>query len=261
MNVLRFVVGCCLIALSFGAVGTAQPLALSEEALQMAFALSNNVQAFNVTFQVPDKLNGGFFEVTTTHTATAIFSDASSTYWLTVPTALDYPAGPPDNPFSSISIGEGGASVEVVEVANDFREFFALLKENQSRNISPVSMGILLPPHQAQRVGFIYFDQEESGLPLQRISPSFHGVLDGFRLAGKDLAGFQFETLEIVGAAGLGAPVFHQTVDAISGEPSFVLVGMLTNSKLGPLPFSTESVINAPSNSRVLELLNPLSTN
>lgn len=249
-----------VLVIVFGAViaTRAQPSVPSQAALELSLSFSGQVQPLQVTFQVPDETGEGFFEMTLTRTATAIFSDGEATYWLTVPTALTYPgSGLSELPFTGLQLFGSGASVQVVEVVDDFRGFYALLREGQHRETTPVSLGFLLPPHHAQEVGLIYFDAGDNVFPVQRISPTFHKVLDSFRFEAKDLSGFHFKTLQIIGDSAIGAPLFHQTIEAFSGEVSYILVGMLIDSKLVSVPFFTETATNAPLNNTILELIDP----
>lgn len=85
--------GIMVLVIVFGAVipTHGQPRVPSQEALELSLSFSGQVQPLQITFQVPDETGEGFFDLTLTRTATAIYSDGVATYWLTVPTALTYP--------------------------------------------------------------------------------------------------------------------------------------------------------------------------
>lgn len=243
------------VLMSISAIGTGQTSVITEPALSLNATYSANVQPLFATFEIPNFETTGTMDVTLTYTATAVFSDATSTYWLTIPTALTYPSEP-QKPLKNLQIGDASSNIEVVASVNNFRGFYALLREDQPRAVMPVSFGVLLPPYHAQEVGLIYMAEQNGGFE-QLISSPFYRVTESFRQPGTDLSGFQFETIKIITSSANGAPVFSRTVDPLTGEVSFVLVGLLIDVSLqsGNAPVSNVSVIHPPAEEKVFGLI------
>jgi len=244
-----------VILMNISTLGIGQIRVPTEPALSLESTYSANVQPLFATFEISNNEGTGTVDVTLTYTATAVFSDATSTYWLTIPTALTYP-NEPTRPMKNLQIEDSSATFEIVTAVNNFRGFYALIRENQPRPILPVSFGILLPPYHSQDVGLIHISEQIEGT-VQKISSPFYEVQDAFRFPNTDLSGFQFETIEIITSSALGAPTFSRTVDPLTGEVSFVLVGMLLDVQLqsNNAPFSNVTILNAPATEKIFGLI------
>lgn len=257
LNASRWMVCSVLVLLSGVIWGQGQPLALSDDAFELALVFMSNVQPLRTTFLVPAQNNTEVVELVVTHSAVALFSDNFATYWLTVPSALKYPgSGVLDFPFEQLQIGDSPAVVKVVELVDDFSGFFALLREDLRRPINPVEFGLLQPPHLDNRVGMIYVSEQDGDME-NTVSPIFHKVNGTFRLPSRDLSGFEFDTLERIRDTAVGAPVFRKTVDPFSGDASFRLVGLVIESVIEDPPFVTQRVIQLPASPRVFDLIFP----
>lgn len=253
-KLMRVVLGLALLG-NVAVVGAFQPTTLSQDALDLAFELDTNVQPIQVTFQVLDSNSFEPIEVTLTRTATAVFSDSEATYWLTVPSALRYADSAVLGPsFIGLKVGGSDARVDVLEVVDNFRGFYAILKEFQPRSLRAVTLGVMLPPFHNNRVGMIYASTE-SGLPQRVVMPVFQPVQSIIDLPGRDVGGFTFDVPVIVQSSALGAPVFHRQTDAISGESVFEMVGMVIGSELQRIPTFTQRAINAPHASKVFDAI------
>ncbi len=249
------VIAFLLILVSVSVLSVGQIRVPSEPAISLATTYLANVQPLLATFEIPNNEGTGAVDVTLTYTATAVYSDATSTYWLTVPSALSYP-NEPTRPLKNLQIGDSTAPIEIISSVDNFRGFYALVREDQARSIQPVSFGVLLPPYHSQEVGLIHISEQLEG-PVQKISSPFYEVQEAFREPNTDLSGFRFQTIEIITSSASGAPVFSRTVDPLTGEVSFVLVGMLVDVKLqqGNAPFSNVTVLNAPATEKIFTLI------